>query len=165
MRRRPAPRCSRRPRPAAASAWPTRSAPSSSARALITLCGVTGWFERVMDSIPLPIANGAAGRRAGALRRWTRSWRCRRRFALVLAMLAAYLVARRWWPRYAVVTVLAVGTAFAAASGRLQLGAVDWRLTRAGLRRAGVLVAAPRSASRCRSSSSRWRRRTCPASR
>ena len=47
---------------------------------------------------------------------------------LVLLMLLAYLVGRRWWPRYAVPGVLAAGTAFAAASGQLHLAGVSlWR--------------------------------------
>ncbi len=108
--------------------------------ALITLCGVTGWFERVMDRLSLPLANALL---AGVLARFALDafLALQSAFALVLAMLLGYLVARRWWPRYAVVTVLAVGTAFALAAGRLHVGAIDWHLTLAGLRRAGVLVA------------------------
>jgi benzoate membrane transport protein len=49
--------------------------------------------------------------------------------ALVLLMLLAYLAGRRWWPRYAVPGVLAVGTAFAAASGQLHLAGVSLSLT------------------------------------
>src|SRR4051812_22289959 len=96
--------------------------------ALITLCGATGWFERVMDRLPLPLANALL---AGVLARFAIDAfvALQSAFGLVLAMLAGYLVARRWWPRYAVVTVLAVGTAWAAAAGRLQIGAVDWHLT------------------------------------
>ena len=36
--------------------------------ALITLFGVTGWFEKLMDRIPHGHCVGPAGRRAGALR-------------------------------------------------------------------------------------------------
>ena len=102
--------------------------------ALITLCGATGWFERVMDRLPLPLANALL---AGVLARFAIDafLALQSALALVGAMLAGYLVARRWWPRYAVVTVLAIGSVWAAAVGRLQLGAVDWRLT------APVLVA------------------------
>jgi len=96
--------------------------------ALITLCGATGWFERVMDRLPLPLANALL---AGVLARFAIDAfiALQSAFGLVLAMLAGYLVARRWWPRYAVVTVLAVGTAWVAAAGRLQVGVVDWHLT------------------------------------
>jgi len=80
---------------------------------LMTLAGATGWFERVMDRIPMPIASALL---AGVLAR-------------VLLMLAAYLVGRRLWPRYAVPGVLATGTAFVFAGGQLHLGGVSFTLT------------------------------------
>ena len=96
--------------------------------ALITLAGATGAFERVMDRIPLPIASALL---AGVLARFGLDAfvAFKSAFWLVLAMLLAYLFGRRWWPRYAVVGVLGVGTAFAAAQGQLHLGAVQWGLT------------------------------------
>jgi benzoate membrane transport protein len=45
-------------------------------------------------------------------------------------MLAAYLLGRRLWPRYAVPGVLLAGMAVAAAQGHLNLGAVQWQLAR-----------------------------------
>lgn len=95
---------------------------------LITLCGATGWFERVMDRIPLALASALL---AGVLARFGLEAfaALQSAFALVLLMLLGYLGARRWWPRYAVVTVLVVGTAFAAATGRLHIGRVDWGIT------------------------------------
>jgi len=97
--------------------------------ALITLCGVTGWFERVMDRIPQSIA---AALLAGVLARFAIDafLALQSAFGLVLLMLAAYLLAQRLWPRYAVVTVLAVGTAYAVARGQLHVGALDGGLTR-----------------------------------
>ncbi len=96
--------------------------------AFITLAGVTGWFERVMDRIPLPIASALL---AGVLARFGLDAfvALKSAFTLVLLMLLAYLFGRRWWPRYAVVGVLAVGTLFAAFNGQLHLGAVQWGLT------------------------------------
>jgi benzoate membrane transport protein len=87
--------------------------------ALITITGITGWFERVMDRIPMALANALL---AGVLARFGLDAFLALRSAtgLVLAMLAAYLVGRRWWPRYAVVGVLAVGIAVAAATGDLR---------------------------------------------
>jgi benzoate membrane transport protein len=94
----------------------------------ITLAGATGAFERVMDRIPLPIASALL---AGVLARFGLDAfvALKSAFALVLAMLLAYLLGRRWWPRYAVVGVLGVGTLFAALNGQLHLGAVQWGLT------------------------------------
>jgi benzoate membrane transport protein len=96
--------------------------------ALITLFGVTGWFERLMGRIPMPIASALL---AGVLARFGLDAfvALKSSFALVLLMLAAYLVGRRFWPRYAVPGVLAVGTAFAMAQGQLHLGAVSFALT------------------------------------
>ena len=96
--------------------------------AFITLAGATGWFERVMDRIPLPIASALL---AGVLARFGLDAfiALKSAFTLVLLMLLAYLFGRRWWPRYAVVGVLAVGTLYAAFNGQLHLGAVQWGLT------------------------------------
>ncbi|WP_459655390.1 benzoate/H(+) symporter BenE family transporter, partial [Achromobacter xylosoxidans] len=49
--------------------------------------------------------------------------------ALVLAMCAAYLVCRRWAPRYAVLVVMAVAVAMAAGLGLIQVDQLDWHLT------------------------------------
>jgi len=91
--------------------------------ALITLFGATGWFEKLMDRIPMPIASALL---AGVLARFGLDAfiAAKSALGLVLAMLAAYLVGRRWWPRYAVPGVLAVGTAIAALTGRLHADAV-----------------------------------------
>jgi benzoate membrane transport protein len=43
-------------------------------------------------------------------------------------MFAAYLGGRRWWPRWAVPGVLALGVAIAAARGQLRLDGVHWAL-------------------------------------
>ncbi len=96
--------------------------------ALITLFGVTGWFEALMDRIPIALASALL---AGVLTRFGLDAfvALKSAVALVLLMLVAYLVGRRLWPRYAVPGVLAVGTAFAAFTGRLQLADVQWGLT------------------------------------
>lgn len=95
---------------------------------LIILFGVTGWFERLMGRIPMPLASALL---AGVLARFGLDAfvALKSAFALVLAMLAAYLIGRRLWPRYAVVGVLAVGTLIAAASDQLHLGGVSLALT------------------------------------
>jgi len=96
--------------------------------ALITLVGMTGWFERVMDRIPMPIA---AALLAGVLTRFGLQAFAALQSAVLLVtlMLLAYLLGRRLWPRYAVVGVLAVGTLFAALGGQLHLSGVQWGLT------------------------------------
>ena len=96
--------------------------------ALITLFGVTGWFERLLDRIPMPIASALL---AGVLARFGLDafTAMRSALVLVLAMLLAYLIGRRFWPRYAVPGVLLVGSAHALATGQLSLSAVQWGLT------------------------------------
>lgn len=95
---------------------------------LIVIAGATGWFEKLMDRIPKPIA---AALLAGVLARFGLDAfvALKSSFGLVLAMLLAYLVGRRLWPRYAVPGVLAAGTAVALAAGQLQLGGVRLALT------------------------------------
>ena len=96
--------------------------------ALITLFGVTGWFEKMLDRIPTPIASALL---AGVLTRFGLDAfvALKSALGLVLAMLLSYLVGRRWWPRYAVPGVLLVGVVFAATKGQLHLGSVQWGLT------------------------------------
>ena len=95
---------------------------------LILLAGASGAFERVMEKIPMPLAGALL---AGVLARFgldaftaLQSW-----FGLAIAMLAAYLVGRRFWPRYAVVGVLATGMLIAAVAGKLAVGTVQWAVT------------------------------------
>ena len=93
--------------------------------ALITLAGVSGLFERLMDRVPIAIA---AALLAGVLTRFGLdaalathgdAW-------LVGGMALAFVLGRRFWPRYAVPGVLAVGIAIAAAGGRISLAGVQW---------------------------------------
>jgi benzoate membrane transport protein len=96
--------------------------------ALVTLFGVTGWFERLMDRIPIAIASALL---AGVLARFGLDAFVALKSALPLVslMLLGYLVGRRWWPRFAVPGVLLVGTLYAALNGELHLGGVQWSLT------------------------------------
>jgi benzoate membrane transport protein len=93
---------------------------------LITLAGVTRLFERVMDHLPMALA---AALLAGVLARFGLDavLAARDAPALVLPMALAYVAGRRWWPRYAVPAVLAVGVLLAAAQGGLQWQAVQWQ--------------------------------------
>lgn len=87
---------------------------------LITLCGVTGWFEKLMTRIPVAIASALL---AGVLARFALQGFVAAQTALplVLIMLGMYLLGRRLMPRYAVVITLLAGIAYA----RLQ-GALAW---------------------------------------
>ena len=95
--------------------------------ALITLAGVTGWFERVMNRIPMEIATALL---AGVLARFGLDAFAAAQTALplVLLMLATYLLARRLMPRYAVVLTLLVAIAYAAMRGQMVWSAVTLEL-------------------------------------
>lgn len=90
---------------------------------LMWLCGATGWFERVMNRIPLALASSLL---AGILAKFALL-----SFAaatphplLIVTMLLVYLVGKRLWPRYAVLGVLVGGTAVAATQGLLDTSQV-----------------------------------------
>ncbi|MFP8836075.1 benzoate/H(+) symporter BenE family transporter [Hydrogenophaga sp. XSHU_21] len=92
--------------------------------ALITLAGATGWFERVMNRIPMAIASALL---AGVLARFGLQAFAAAQTALplVVLMLLAYLLSRRLVPRYAVVVTLAAGVALVLARGQFNAGALS----------------------------------------
>ena len=94
---------------------------------LITLAGVTGWFERVMNRIPMEIA---AALLAGVLAQFGLQAFAAAQTALplVLTMLLVYLLARRLAPRYAVVITLVAAVACVALRGQMAWSAVQLEL-------------------------------------
>jgi benzoate membrane transport protein len=90
---------------------------------LITLCGVTGLFERLMHRLPRALASAML---AGVLLRFGLDlvMTVEHRLVLPLAMGLTYLLAKRLWPRYAIPLVLAVGVLVAQVQGLLDLGAI-----------------------------------------
>ncbi|MEO7129641.1 MAG: benzoate/H(+) symporter BenE family transporter [Rhodoferax sp.] len=97
--------------------------------ALITVSGVTGWFEKLMNRIPVAIASALL---AGVLARFGLDAFAAAQTALplVLLMLATYLLGKRWLPRYAVVVTFAVAIAFVASRGELAGAGVGFDLAR-----------------------------------
>ena len=85
---------------------------------LITLCGVTGLFERLMRHIPSAIASAML---AGILLRFGLELFnvMERQWLLPLAMLAAWVAGRRLWPTLAVPGVLLTGVAIALLQGQI----------------------------------------------
>jgi benzoate membrane transport protein len=86
--------------------------------ALIVLFGLTGWFEKLMNRIPMAVASGLL---AGVLARFGLQAFAAAQTALplVLVMLGAYLLTRRLAPRYAVVATLAAAILFVALRGQM----------------------------------------------
>lgn len=81
---------------------------------LITVAGATGWFERVMNKIPLSLASALL---AGVLARFGLQGFAAAQTALPLVglMLVTYLAGKRWAPRYAVPLTLLIAIVFVAA--------------------------------------------------
>jgi benzoate membrane transport protein len=96
---------------------------------LITLFGVTGWFEKLMDRIPVAIASALL---AGVLARFGIQAFAAAQTALplVLLMLAIYLLGRRLMPRYAVVLTLLGAIVFVAARGQMTWAAAGFSLAK-----------------------------------
>jgi benzoate membrane transport protein len=94
---------------------------------LILLAGATGWFERVMNRIPMAIASALL---AGVLARFGLQAFAAAQTALplVLTMLLAYLLGRRFLPRYSVPITLAASVAFVLAHGQFNAGVLvfEW---------------------------------------
>jgi benzoate membrane transport protein len=86
--------------------------------ALLTIVGLTGWFDTLMKKIPAGIASALL---AGILFEiGIEIFRAAQfQTALVLTMFFTYLIVKRLAPRYAIVTTLIVGTAAAAWLGLL----------------------------------------------
>jgi len=96
--------------------------------ALIVLVGATGWFERLMDRIPMAIASALL---AGVLARFGLAAFSAAQTALplVLLMLITYLLGKRWLPRYAVPLTLLLAVGFVALNRGFLPTEIRWGLT------------------------------------
>ena len=96
--------------------------------ALITLFGVTGWFERVMQRLPLAIASGLL---AGVLARFGMQAfvAAQTDLPLVLLMLATYLLGRRITPRFVVPLTLVLAIGFVAVTQGFRGPTLEFALT------------------------------------
>ncbi len=95
---------------------------------LITVAGATGWFERVMNRIPLALASALL---AGVLARFSLSGFAAAQTALplVVLMLLTYLLGKRLVPRYAVPLTLLVAIVFVAARAEFTGAEIQFGLT------------------------------------
>jgi benzoate membrane transport protein len=91
---------------------------------LLIVIGLSGYFEKIVNLIPQGIA---AGMMAGILFQFgVQAFRASMDLpVVVLSMLAAYIVGRRFWPRYTVVLVAVLGLAVAVATGKTNLQALE----------------------------------------
>jgi benzoate membrane transport protein len=94
---------------------------------LITLTGVTGWFEKIMQHVPRSLA---AAMLAGVLLQFGLALfnALETQIFLVSAMLGTYLIAQRLLPRYVIPLALLIGLVIAWMQGLLKLDGLDWEL-------------------------------------
>jgi benzoate membrane transport protein len=97
--------------------------------ALITLFGVTGWFERVMSRIPVAIASALL---AGVLARFGLQafMAAQTALPLVVLMLLSYLLMKRLMPRYAVPITLLIAIIFIATQSQFTTAKVVFELAK-----------------------------------
>ncbi|NBE51837.1 benzoate/H(+) symporter BenE family transporter [Streptomyces boluensis] len=102
---------------------------------LITLSGLTGWFARVMDRIPVPLASALLG---GVLLDFGTGLFSQMggSFAIAFPVFVLYLLARRLLPRYAVLVALGGGVVASVLTG-------GWHLERVRLSLAQPVFTAP----------------------
>ncbi len=96
--------------------------------ALITVAGLSGAFERLMQRIPMALASAML---AGLLLRFGIGAFAAIKTApgMVLVMLSAHLLGRRYWARYSVLGVLGCGAVYAFYAGILQFASFHVALT------------------------------------
>jgi benzoate membrane transport protein len=96
---------------------------------LIVVSGFSGFFERMISRIPVPLASGML---AGVLLRFgiDAFAAMKTQLGMVLTMFAVYLLARRLLPRYAVILTLLVGIAFASGLGLLHADGLSLQLAK-----------------------------------
>lgn len=91
---------------------------------LIALFGFTGWFERLMEHLPLSLASAML---AGVLLQFGLNvfTAMQTQFVMVFAMFCSYLIMRRISPRYGVIAALSSGILLAGIQGLVQLETVQ----------------------------------------
>ncbi len=96
---------------------------------LITLCGLSGLFERFMNRIPIALASALL---AGVLARFgiDAFVAAQTALPLVLVMLGGYLLGKRLLPRYAVVLTLGVALLWVFANGQMDIDSIPLTLAK-----------------------------------
>ncbi|HLS50862.1 MAG TPA: benzoate/H(+) symporter BenE family transporter [Burkholderiaceae bacterium] len=97
------------------------------AGAIILIIGLSGYFDKLMRSIPNGIA---AGMMAGILFEFgINAFKSAATMpVLAFGMITAYIVFRRLWPRYCIILVLLFGISLAVGLGQTSLGDLELKL-------------------------------------
>lgn len=96
--------------------------------ALLLVCGITGWFDKLMRLVPQSLASAML---AGVLLQFGLKLfdSLESHVLLVGMMLVIYLLARHLLPRYVIPVVLAAGCVLAYAQGDMQLSRLGWHFS------------------------------------
>ena len=97
--------------------------------AMIFLCGATGFFEKIMNKIPVGIASAML---AGILLQFVFEIfnSMKTQFVLAIIMLVTYMIGRRFFQRYNIVIVLCLGIMIAWLQDLLHFGPIDFSILR-----------------------------------
>ncbi|MCD8512513.1 MAG: benzoate/H(+) symporter BenE family transporter [Nitrincola sp.] len=94
---------------------------------LITLAGLTGWFERLMKLLPQELASAML---AGVLLQFGLAafQSAETHLLLVISMFIGYLVGKRYLPRYAILLVLMLGVLLVSVLGEFKVERLTFEL-------------------------------------
>lgn len=95
---------------------------------LLTFCGITGWFEKIMKFVPQSLASAML---AGVLLRFGLNTflAIETQFIMVGLMLTTYIVGKRYFPRYVIPITFALGVSYATSLGLVDASKLDITLT------------------------------------
>lgn len=95
---------------------------------LITLCGVTGFFEKIMQLVPKSLASAML---AGVLLRFGLNTflAMEDEFLMVALMLITYVIGKRYLPRYVIPLTFLVGVVYALGQGEIESTGFEMALT------------------------------------
>ncbi|MEH6403603.1 MAG: benzoate/H(+) symporter BenE family transporter [Sneathiella sp.] len=96
--------------------------------ALLMICGITGWFEKIMEFVPQSLASAML---AGVLLRFGLNTflAIETQFIMVGLMLTTYILGKRYFPRYVIPVTFAIGAAYASYLGLVDATKLDVALT------------------------------------
>lgn len=96
---------------------------------LITICGITGWMDKVMQLVPASLAAALMG---GILLQFGLNAfaALEKELLMVGLMLAMYVAGKLYFPRYAIPLTFLTGIAVAAFAGKMNPDGIDFAFTR-----------------------------------
>lgn len=95
---------------------------------LVMACGLSGWFEKIMNRVPMPLAGAML---AGILLQFGLNLfgALESEFLLAGTMLIMYIICKQTTPRFAIPIVLLVGVAVAVLQNELHFESVSWEIS------------------------------------